>query len=118
MILLVSPIELSPSVIHWFTAPTAGFIAHMKSPIMIIPSSGRISTGSMLSIDLGKNENIFFRRSTMYPPAKPAISAPRKPDTAVLSPVICPKFAHPIVAMYPPTNPTASPGLSAMLLAI
>ena len=117
MILLVSPIELRASVIHWFRVPTAGLIAHMNSPIIMIPSSGRISTGSMLSTDFGRNEKIFFSKSTIYPPANPAINAPRNPETAVLSPVIAPKV-HPIVAIYPPTNPTASPGLSAMLLAM
>lgn len=95
----------------------AGFIAHMKRPISMIPSNGNISTGSMLSIDFGRKEKIFLNRSTIYPPANPAINAPRKPDTAVLSPAIW-LNVHPMVAIYPPTNPTASPGLSAMLLAI
>ena len=114
---LVLPMELRPSDIAVLSAPTNGLIRHMNAPINRTPRSGIIRTGIIFSRLSGRNENTFFSSSTINPPAKPAIRAPINPETAAESPPI---FAnvHPIVAMYPPTKPTASPGLSAILLAI
>ena len=48
---------------------------------------------------------IFFNNTTTYPARNPATNAPRNPLV-------------PFAAIAPPTKPTASPGLSAILIAI
>ena len=55
----------------------------------------------------------------MYPPTNPAINAPKNPElTSVTVLSVNEANVVPCTASIPPTNPTANPGLSAILIAI
>ena len=61
--------------------------------------------GFMPSSDCGNPFVAFFKKLTIQPATKPAMRAPRKPEPVV-------------PASAPPTKPTASPGRSAIDMAI
>ena len=95
--LLVSPRLVKKLERPLFNKPTSGLIASINTPMSKVPSSGKMNTGLIPSIDFGSQPNAFLRRFTSKPATKPASSAPRKPETAVSSPVGEAKVA-PVVA--------------------
>ncbi len=103
---------VSPSLI----IPMYGLMNVVTTAPSKIPSTGYKSTGLIPSRDLGSLENAFFSPRTRYPPANPANSAPKNP--ALTAPPSGQANVIPIFATVPDTNPTASPGRSAMLMAI
>ena len=72
--------------------------------------------GRTLFRDCGNLEVSFFSPITTYPAANPANNAPRNP--AFTSPPAGLRKVLPAFATSPATNPTASPGRSAMLIAM
>ena len=85
--LLVPPRFVRPFDKPVLSTPITGFIASITTPISSVPSSGKINTGFIPSIDFGSQLNAFLRIRTIIPATKPANSAPRKPDTALSLPV-------------------------------
>ena len=105
-ILLEAPILVKAVFKAVFKAPTGGSMTNiMISPISRIPHTGHNNTGVIFSNASGNLENTFFSNKMISPARKPAASAPRKPD-------------FPFAAIIPPTKPTASAGLSPILIAI
>ena len=102
-----------------FILPINGFINNIITPISKIPNTGYNNIGFMPSKLLGKKLNIFLNKTTTYPAIKPASKAPKNPELTrfMLGSL---KYANvtPNFAIIPPTKPTASPGLSAILIAI
>ena len=93
-------------VIPVFKADTGGLIINIIiAPINNIPKKGYNNTGFNPSKLLGSFSNNFFNPTTKYPAIKPASNAPKNPDP-------------PLFASIPPTKPTASAGLSPILIAI
>ena len=82
------------------TGPT--ITKYIKAPVIKIPNRGYSKTGLIPSSDWGNLLNIFFNNTTTYPPRKPAINPPRKPEPL-------------LAAIKPPTIAGANPGLSAIL---
>ena len=117
MTALDCPMPFNALEIHVLRAPTNGLIAHITTPMSIMPRRGMMSIGIICEIASGSHLKAFLRRFTIQPPRNPASRAPRNPDIAAVSPVTCANV-HPSVAIEPPTNPTARPGLSAILSAI
>ena len=98
-------------------APTGGLTTNtIRAPIAAIPKNGYKSIGFVPSSAFGSFSRIFFKPSMISPAAKPAISAPKKPEDT--QPASSAAIVIPLFARRPPTIPGINAGLSASAMAI
>ena len=75
------PDILASAVLHMvLSAPIGGSTMNcITMPVTAMPNSGKKRMGLSPSSAFGSLINAFFKKRTIYPAAKPAISAPIKP---------------------------------------